>query len=288
MPTFDPAEVFSVNHSSYFRWPQSPIISEKSGVITEAVAVSGLPACRVAIVTDANTHVGPDLARKLAERNHALIVGDPTQALINDLQTAKARFEVVTGVADLTRPEAFEKLLDAALSSFGRIDAACIRTGRIVTGDVFSATTADLEALTAQNVTSVLHALQILLPVMVQAESGQLLVVTSAAGAKPQPGAALYSATRAAANMLIKNAALSVANHGVTVNGIGTNFLDYPGFVEATGASDPKIRANIEAMVPLGRLGQPQEVAHFCASLLDGGNTFQTGQFFSMSGGWSL
>ena len=82
-------------------------------------------------------------------------------------------------------------------------------------------------------------------------------------------------------------AAHSVAKHGVTGNAIGTNFLDYPGFVKANGADDPAVRMQLESRVPLGRLGECAEIAHFCASLLDGGNRFQTGQFFSLSGGWS-
>jgi NAD(P)-dependent dehydrogenase (short-subunit alcohol dehydrogenase family) len=49
----------------------------------------------------------------------------------------------------------------------------------------------------------------------------------------------------------------------------------------------PSSRARYEAQVPLGRLGQPEEIAHFCAALLDGKSNFQTGQFFSLSGGWN-
>lgn len=242
---------------------------------------------RVAIVTDANTHVGPDLARKLAERDHALVLGDPTPSLVNDLENSNAIFEVVTNVQDLTNVNSVEKLLDAAMSRFGRVDAACIRTGGIITGDILTATIEDLEALMSLNITSVFWTLQALLPPMIKAGGGQILIVTSATGTKPQPAAALYSSTRAAANMMVKNAALSVAEHNVTVNAIGTNFLEYPGFIEASGATDPEVRKKIESMIPLRRLGQPQEAAHFCASLLDGINTFQTGQFFSLSGGWS-
>lgn len=245
------------------------------------------PLQRVAIIADANMHVGPDLARKLAQRNHALVLGDPTPALVEELRAAGAHFEVVNGVDDLTQPEAVLSLVEVAINRFGQLDAACIRTGRIITGDFLGATYEDLETLMSVNIVSVFHALQALLPPMVKSGSGQVLIVTSATGLRPQPNAALYSATRAAANMMVKNAALSVAEHGVTVNAVGTNFLDYPGFIAATGAESPEIRKQIEAKVPLRRLGRPQEVAHFCASLLDGANSFQTGQFFSLSGGWS-
>ncbi|MFK7965884.1 MAG: SDR family NAD(P)-dependent oxidoreductase [Burkholderiaceae bacterium] len=242
---------------------------------------------RVAIVTDANMHLGPDLALTLARRGHSLVLGDPTAEVLEKLHQLDTSFEAVEDVQDLSEPQAVKRLVDTAFSRFGRLDAACIRTGRIITGDILSASAEDLNALMSANIASVFHALQALLPPMVKAGSGQVVIVTSATGARAYPGAALYSATRAAANMMVKNAALSVAEHGVSVNAIGTNFLEYPGFMNATGATDPAVREKIEAMVPLRRLGQPEEIAHFCATLLDGTNAFQTGQFFSLSGGWS-
>lgn len=242
---------------------------------------------RIALITDANMHLGPDLARELASRNHDLLLGEPAEGLAEEVHQLGASVETVTGVADLTKEDAVPKLVDIALSRFGRLDAACVRTGQIISGDIFTASLEDLRTLSEQNIASVFHALRALLPSMVAAKQGQIVIVTSATGARPQPSAALYSATRAAANMLVRNVAQSVAKDGVTVNAVGTNFLDYPGFVNASGASDPRTRAKIESRVPVGRLGECREVAHFCASLLDGVNRFQTGQFFSLSGGWS-
>ncbi len=242
---------------------------------------------RVAVIADANVHVGPDLARELAGREHDLVLGDPAEGLVEELRSTGAAVEVVQGVDDLSRPEAIGSLVEAAFNRYGRMDAACIRTGRIVTGDFLNATFEEFQILVSQNMASVFHVLQTLLPPMVEAADGQIVIVTSATGARAQPSAALYSATRAGANMMVKNAALSVAEHGVTINAVGTNFLNYPGFVNASGAADPEILQQIESRVPIGRLGQPEEVAHFCASLLDGVNKFQTGQFFSLSGGWS-
>lgn len=242
---------------------------------------------RVAAITDATMHVGPDLARELARRGHDLVLGEATPGLADELRALGAEVETVSGIADLSDPGAVPALVEAALSRFGRLDAACIRTGKILRGEFLSASIDDLNTLVAHNINAVFHALQALLPPMVEAQRGQIVIVTSATGAKASPPAALYSATRAAANMMVQNAALSVAKTGVTVNAIGTNFLDYPGFVNASGASDPAVRKAIEARVPVGRLGEPEEIAHFCASLLDGKNRFQTGQFFSLSGGWS-
>jgi len=240
---------------------------------------------RVAIVTDANTHLGPDLARILARRGHDLVLGDPLDGLAEEVTALGAQPVTVTGVADLGDPATVPRLVDAARDRFGRIDAACIRTGVIRTGRFLDGTLEDLQFLQRANLESVFHALQTLLPAM--ADGGQIVIVTSATGRKPMPNAALHSATRAAANMLVKAAALEVADRGITVNAIGTAYLDYPGFVRATGSDDPTVRAKVEKQVPMKRFGQPKEVAHFCAGLLDGENRFQTGQFFSLSGGWT-
>jgi len=245
------------------------------------------PERRVAIVTDATMHLGPDLARVLAQRGHDLVLGEAADGLAEEVRELGAEVETVDGVADLTRPQAVQSLVDRALSRFGRLDAACIRTGKIIGGDFLDATLDELRELSSENLESVFHALKALLPPMIEAKAGQVVIVTSASGARAVPQAALYSATRAGANMMVRNAALSVAKYGVTVNALGTNFLDYPGFVRASGAADPDIRRKIESRIPLGRLGHPSEVGHFCAGLLDGTNRFQTGLFFPMSGGWN-
>ena len=123
---------------------------------------------------------------------------------------------------------------------------------------------------------------------MVAQSSGQVVVFTSATGARPEPMVSLYAATRAGANALVRAVGLEHAPDGVTVNAIGTNYMDFPGFLRATGAdTDPDRRAAIEAQVPMRRLGTLDELAEFTAVLLDGRSRFQTGQFFSFSGGWS-
>ena len=156
-----------------------------------------------------------------------------------------------------------------------------------MTGSVFDTSVETLRSQVSENLESVLHTIQTVLPPMMQAGSGQVVIVTSGAGGKPVLQAPIYSATRAAANMLVKATALSIAESGVTLNAVGTNYLDYPQFRAATGADDPDVRAALESQVPMRRLGTTEEVAHFCAGLLDGRSNFQTGHFFSISGGWS-
>jgi len=242
---------------------------------------------RVALITDANLHLGPDLARVLAGRGHDLVLGDPLPGLAEEVEAMGAAVVSLAGVGDLGDGSAIARLIAAGLQRFGRLDAACVRTGVIIGGAFMRASLEQLQTLQVANLEAVFHALQALLGVMVPAGQGQIVIVTSATGRRPMPNASLYAATRAGANMMVKAAALEVADKGICINALGTAYLDYPGFIKATGSDDPEVRQKVEQQTPMRRFGRPEEIAHFAAALLDGGNQFQTGQFFSLSGGWS-
>lgn len=241
---------------------------------------------RVALIAEARSYVGPALAREMARRGHDLVLGDARPELVAEVEALGAAVEVVEGVRDLTDPASSERLVAAALERFGRIDAATLFSGRIVTGRFLDSSLADLERALQGCIVEPYHFLRAVVPVMVAARDGQVLVMTSAAGARPTPGAPLYSAARAGATMLARNVADEVARHNVQVNVIGTNFMDFPGFVQASGATDPDVRAKIEASVPMRRLGTLEEFAAMSAAFLDGTSRFTTGQFLGYAGGW--
>ena len=242
---------------------------------------------RVAIVSDGAAYVGPYLARLLARREHDIVIGDPEPGLVETLERQGVAVEVVEGTRDLSDPAASARLVEAAVARFGRIDAAVAFTGRIVVGRFLRSTLDDLRAVTGGCLESPYNFLRAVVPVMVEQGEGQVLVFTSAAGARPTPGAPLYSSARAGANMLVKNVAAEVAPSGVQVNAIGTNFMDFPDFLKANRAEDPEGRARVEAAVPLGRLGTLDELAHFAAPFVDGTSRFTTGQFVAYAGGWA-
>jgi NAD(P)-dependent dehydrogenase (short-subunit alcohol dehydrogenase family) len=243
---------------------------------------------RVAILVDTQTHMMPALAREMARRNHNLVVGNVADGLVNELKDMGAQVEVISGNLDLTNAKSMQKLVKAAQARFGRIDSACVRTGVHGTGDILHATPDEFQVQYEGNMLSVLHALNALLPPMVAQGSGQIVINTSASGLRPAPFAALYSATRAGANALIRCAGLTAAKKGVTVNATGTYAMDYPSFIEDVGAEDPQRRRELEAQIPMNRFGKPEEAAHFVATLIDGVGTFQTGQFFAIDGGWAF
>lgn len=242
---------------------------------------------RVAIVSDAASYVGPNLARVLAQRAHDLVVGDPADGLVGELEALGAKVVPVERVKDLAREGSTEKLLDAALENFGRVDCATAFTGRIVVGRFLKSSVEDMRAVMTGCMEAPYNFLRALVPQMVEQGDGQILVFTSAAGARATPGAPLYSAARAGANHLIKNVAAEVARNGVQINGIGTNFMDFPGFLAANGVTDDESRAKVESQVPMGRLGTMDELANFSAAFVDGTSKFATGQFVAFAGGWA-
>jgi 3-oxoacyl-[acyl-carrier protein] reductase len=241
----------------------------------------------VALINDGSFYVGPPLARLLASRGFDIVVGDPTEGLQGELEALGAQVVAVPQVRKLQDPEASNRLASVAMDSFGRIDSAAMFSGRIVTGSILKSDKSDLDKVYEGCVVAPYNFMKAVLPNMTAQGSGQLLIITSATGARPTPGAPLYSAMRAAASMLSKNAAGEMAKHNVQVNAIGTNFMDFPEFLKASGGNDPVIREKIEQQVPLRRLGTVEEFASFCMPYVDGKSTFATGQYVSFSGGWS-
>ena len=241
----------------------------------------------VAIIANAKHYVGPALAVVMANAGYDLVLGEPSTETIAAVTAAGADSWVIDGVLNLAEPSAAPRLVDIAMDAYGRIDSAVFFSGEIVLGSFLEATDDDFNKVVAGNFEAVFRSLRAFVAPMVEAGAGQVLAITSASGLRVTPGAPLYSATRAAANMLVKNVAAEVAGDGVQVNAVGTNFMDFPAFRAATGADDPEIMAKIERNVPMGRLGTMDEFAQFCRVFLDGTAKFQTGQVVGFDGGWT-
>ena len=245
---------------------------------------------RVAILFDSWNHMMPALAREMVRRNHDLVLGDARdEKLVEELRQLGAKVEVVADTGDQTRPDTFQKLVDRANDAFGGFNSACVRTGTHVNGSVLTAKGADLDTVYEGNIKTVFHALRALLPPLVEQGSGQVVINTSAGAMRPQPEVALYCATRAGANALIRAAALEVAPNGVTLNGTGTYGMAYPSFLHMVGADkDPAKAEAVASAMPINRLIQPEDAASFVATLIDGSATGMIGQFIPIDGGWSF
>jgi len=242
---------------------------------------------RVALIANTSAYIGPPLARELAKRGHDLVIGDPEEGLVEELESLGSTVATTQGVWDLAEPEIAERLVNTGLERFGRIDAASAFTGEIIGGRFLQSTTADLHKLERGLIDAPYQFMKAVLPPMIERGEGQVLMITSSAGNRVLPAAPLYSALRAGATHLVRNVAQDAAPHGVQVNALGTNFMDFPGFIAANKADTPKGLAKTVARVPMGRLGTTDECAALCCAYLDGTCGFVTGQFVAHDGGWS-
>ncbi len=260
---------------------ETPRINSKTGI-------------RTAIVTDAQLNMGPFLAKEFAKRKYNLVIADVQKGLPDELRKLGAPDVLVVpgleqeGPNNEGKPGAIQTVVDAAMEKFGGFDSVFIRTAWHGGKNILEETTENMQLSFDQNCMAVMYALQAVLPPLVEAGGGQVVVQTSATGEKPHPGLVSYSVMRAAANMMCRCAALQVADKNVCVNAVGTNFMNYPGFKHTLGADkDPKIMEALLAEIPLGRLGETSEAAHFAMALLDGHNMYTTGNFFPVAGGFN-
>jgi len=200
-----------------------------------------------ALVTMANGYLGPSLARNLAAKGFDLVLQGMPESnnmvgsevsfseLVPELESVGAAVHKVTDV-DLSTAEGNKSLVAQVLDRFGRLDSACYVTGMIVIGKFLDMTEEQWDTVKRANLDMVFHGLQAAIPPMLDAGSGQIVVFTSATGARPDPMVSIYGGTRAGANGLVRAVGLEHAADGIQVNAVGTNFMDFPGFLKATGA----------------------------------------------------
>ena len=250
---------------------------------------------RTIVITDAQLNIGPFLAQEFSKRHYNIVMADVKKGLAEECRKLGATDVVVVpgleqeGPNNESKPGSLQKVVDVAMDKFGGFDSAFIRTAvHAPAGDILNTDAKGMMVHYEQNFLAAMYGLQAVLPPLMEAGSGQVVVQTSATGGKPQPTLMAYSAMRAATGMMCRCAAMTAAPKGVTVNVVGTNFMNYPGFKHAAGVEDdPEAFQKILETIPMGRLGETAEAAHFTVALLDGHNMYMTGNFFPVAGGFN-
>jgi len=245
---------------------------------------------RVAILNDTLLQIGAPLAIELAKAGHDLVIGQPEKGLVKKLEELGSKVVVIEGIEqegpnDETHPEHAQKFIDAANMNFGGFDSAYFRTALHGGADILNVTKEQLQKSFDSNFVAVVTILQSVLPPLMEAGQGQVMILTSASAVRGPYDFIPYVSLRAGANNLIKSAAMTAAEKGVCVNAFGTNYLNYPDAIESYGGKDKM--AHVESKLPIGRMGEPEEAAHLAVAFLDGKNMFTTGQAIMIDGGYS-
>lgn len=253
---------------------------------------------RVAVVTGGASGIGRATALALAGAGARVMLGDI------DETGAKATADAITasgGTAvgartDVTSRAEVDALVARAVDEFGRLDVMGNVAG-VPHNELFvDVTDEELERILSINLRSVVYGCQAAMRVMVPQGSGNIVNISSGAIDTPAPTLSVYAMTKAAVAMLTKTLATEAGRSGIRVNALApgvilTNFSRQH-FVGDDGAVDEERLAGYKkrfgGMAPLGRVGEPEDVANAFVYLASDAASFVTGQILRPNGGVAM
>jgi 3-oxoacyl-[acyl-carrier protein] reductase len=238
---------------------------------------------RVALVTGASQGIGLACAVSLARQGAAVALAARNQQKLDELaqQISTAGGKAATFVIDVAEEEQIKSGIKSALAHFGKIDILVNNAG--ITRDqlVMRMKRADWDAVLSTNLTSAYLTIQQVIGSMLRQRWGRIINVSSIFGQTGQAGQANYAASKAGLIGLTMAMAREVASRNITVNAVA------PGFIETsmTAALSEEFKQNAVKMIPLGRVGTPEDVANAVSFLASDEASYITGHVLNVNGG---
>ncbi len=256
---------------------------ERSAAVPERKRMAG----RVCLVTGGGSGIGRATARRMAMEGAAAVIvagrrvpeGEAAAAECR-AAGAEARFERT----DVTREEEVARLIERTLHRFGRLDVAFDNAGVQESRAALEVqTNAVYDAVFDANLRSVFLCLRHQIPAMLTGGGGCIVVNASVSGLRnPNPGLALYSASKAAVISLVRSAALECAPRGIRINAVAPGRVVTEMMLKS-GIAD---MSAVAAGLPLRRMGQPDEVAEAVLWLASDESAYVVGHILSVDGGF--
>jgi NAD(P)-dependent dehydrogenase (short-subunit alcohol dehydrogenase family) len=227
---------------------------------------------KVALVTGATSGIGEATAAKLAsEGAHVALVARRSEKLAEVVKAIEAGGGVAKAIAgDVTKEEDIERAVHETVEAFGGIDVLVNAAGIIATGTIETTKLEDWDYMMNINVRAPFYLMQLAMPYLVERQ-GSVVNVSSVTGVRAFPGVLSYCTSKAAVDQLTHCAALELASKGVRVNavnpGVVVTHLHRTGYMDEEAYA--KFLEHSKTTHPLGRVGQPEEVAdliYFLAS----------------------
>jgi 3-oxoacyl-[acyl-carrier protein] reductase len=249
--------------------------------------VSGRVRDKAAVVIGAARGIGAAIAERLLEEGARVVIADTLEDEGRATAVRLARQgDVLFVTTDVSRKASVEELVQATLARFGRVDILVQNAGIYPYTMLPDISAEEWDAVLGVNLRGCFLAIRACIGPMRTQRYGRIVLTSSITGPRvSSPGHGHYSASKAGINGLIRAAAIELAPHGITVNGVEPGNILTEG-VQA-GRSPEFIRA-MQRSVPLGRLGTPRDVAHAVLFLASDEAAYITGTTIVIDGGQIL
>jgi len=242
---------------------------------------------KVAVVTGGNSGIGQAIVLELARQGASIVIDyivrpEATAALEQQITALGDRSIGVE--ADVSKLADLQKLVDAAVARFGRIDIMVNNAGVETRTSVLDTTEDQYDRVMAINLKSAFFGTQIAARQMIQqGRGGRIINLTSVHEDWPMPGNTAYCLAKGGMRMLTRTAGLELARHNILVVGVGPGAVATP--INRATMDDPARLARLDAAIPLGRMANPEEIAGVVAFLAGEGASYLTATTIFADGG---
>lgn len=241
---------------------------------------------KVAVVTGASKGIGAAIARQLAADGASVVVNyasskSGADKVVSDITTQGGKAIAVQG--DMAKKSDIERLFAETKKAYGHLDVLVNNAG------VYDFK--PLDQITEEHFHKQfdLNVLGLILATQEAAKhfnsSGSVINISSVVATSPAPGGAVYSATKAAVDAVTKSLAKELGPRNIRVNSLNPGMIETEG-LHAAGIKDSDFEKQIAAQTPLGRIGQPHEIATVASFLASADSGWVTGETFHVAGGF--